>query len=50
MAERLIELLRDPEKRRAMGVNGRRRIEQHFSTANRLKRTTELYQRFLELS
>jgi glycosyltransferase involved in cell wall biosynthesis len=50
MAERLIALLRDPEKRRAMGVNGRRRIEQHFSTANRLKRTTELYQRFLELS
>jgi glycosyltransferase involved in cell wall biosynthesis len=50
MAERLIELLRDPEKRRAMGINGRRRIEQHFSTANRLKRTTELYQRFLELS
>jgi glycosyltransferase involved in cell wall biosynthesis len=50
MAERLIALLRDPEKRRAMGINGRRRIEQHFSTANRLKRTTELYQRFLELS
>ena len=50
MAERLIALLRDPEKRRAMGINGRRRVEQHFSTANRLKRTTELYQRFLELS
>jgi len=50
MAERLIALLRDSEKRRAMGINGRRRVEQHFSTANRLKRTTELYQRFLELS
>jgi len=46
MAERLISLLRDPEKRRAMGINGRRRVEQRFSTENRLKSTKELYQRF----
>ena len=46
MAERLISLLRDPEKRRAMGVNGRRRVEQRFSCETRLKSTTELYQRF----
>ena len=39
MAERLISLLRDPEKRRAMGLNGRRRIEQRFSTENRLTNT-----------
>src|SRR6185503_20286540 len=32
MAERLIALLRDPETRRTMGLNGRRRIEQRFST------------------
>ena len=36
MAERLISLLRDPEKRRTMGLNGRRRVEQRFSTENRL--------------
>jgi glycosyltransferase involved in cell wall biosynthesis len=50
MAERLIALLRDPEKRRAMGISGRRRIEQCFSTENRLKSTIALYQRFLEVS
>jgi glycosyltransferase involved in cell wall biosynthesis len=50
MAERLIALLRDPEKRRAMGISGRRRIEQCFSTENRLKSTIALYQRFLEIS
>ena len=47
MAERLIALLRDPEKRRAMGLSGRHRIEQHFSTANRLETTKALYKRFL---
>lgn len=48
MAERLISLLRDPEKRRAMGLNGRRRIEQCFSTENRLETTIALYKRFLK--
>src|ERR1041385_928153 len=48
MAERLISLLRDPEKRRTMGLNGRRRIEQRFSTENRLAATTTLYERFLD--
>jgi glycosyltransferase involved in cell wall biosynthesis len=47
MAERLIALLRDPEKRRTMGSNGRRRVEQHFSTENRLNTTITLYQKFL---
>src|SRR6185295_12813825 len=47
MAQRLIALLRDPEKRRTMGINGRRRVEQHFSTENRLTTTTALYERFL---
>ena len=47
MAERLIALLRDPEKRRTMGLNGRRRIEQCFSTENRLNTTIRLYQKFL---
>jgi glycosyltransferase involved in cell wall biosynthesis len=48
MAERLISLLRDPEKRRAMGVSGRRRIEQCFSTENRLEATIALYRKFLK--
>lgn len=48
MAERLIALLRDPEKRRAMGISGRRRIEQCFSTENRLKSTIALYKRYLK--
>jgi glycosyltransferase involved in cell wall biosynthesis len=47
MAERLIALLRDPEKRRTMGINGRRRIEQCFSTENRLTTTVFLYKKFL---
>lgn len=47
MAERLIALLRDPEKRRAMGISGRRRIEQCFSTENRLKSTIALYKQYL---
>jgi glycosyltransferase involved in cell wall biosynthesis len=47
MAERLISLLRDPEKSRTMGLNGRRRIEQRFSTENRLKTTIALYHRYL---
>jgi glycosyltransferase involved in cell wall biosynthesis len=47
MAERLIALLRDPGKRATMGVNGRRRVEQRFSTENRLNTTVALYKKFL---
>ena len=47
MAERLISLLRDPTKSRSMGVNGRRLVEQRFSTENRLATTSALYQKFL---
>lgn len=48
MAERLISLLRDPEKRKAMGVNARNRVEQQFSCASRLANTVELYKKFLK--
>jgi glycosyltransferase involved in cell wall biosynthesis len=48
MAERLTALLRDPEKRRTMGVKGRRRVEERFSTETRLKSTIALYKRFLK--
>src|ERR1043165_9837138 len=32
MAQRIIALLRDPDKSRRMGLNGRRLVEQRFST------------------
>ena len=47
MAERLIALLRNPEKRRAMGANGQRLVEQKFSCQNRLTKTVALYRKFL---
>jgi glycosyltransferase involved in cell wall biosynthesis len=47
MAERIISLLRDPDRRRAMGISGRRLVEQRFSCENRLTTTTALYQKFL---
>ena len=48
MAQRLISLLRDPDKSRSMGVNGRRLVEERFSTENRLATTSALYQKFLK--
>ena len=48
MAQRIISLLRDPEKSRRMGMNGRRLVEQRFSTENRLATTLALYRKFLK--
>lgn len=48
MAAKLISLLRDPNKRQAMGINGRRLVQQRFSCENRLTSTSALYQRFLK--
>jgi glycosyltransferase involved in cell wall biosynthesis len=47
MAERISSLLRDPNRRREMGANGRRLVEQKFSRESRLTNTSELYKRFL---
>jgi L-malate glycosyltransferase len=47
MAERIISLLRDPNRRRELGANGRRIVEQKFSGESRLTNTLELYKRFL---
>ncbi len=47
MAERIISLLRDPNRSRTMGLNGRRLVEQRFSTERRLANTSALYQKFL---
>jgi glycosyltransferase involved in cell wall biosynthesis len=48
MAERLVELLKDPELRRAMGRNGRRVVEERFSLESRLSNTSALYKRMLK--
>ena len=47
MADRIISLLRDSDKRRSMGLKGRRLVEQKFSCENRLANTSTLYQKFL---
>ena len=47
MAERLIALLRDPERARAMGAKGRRRVEERFSCEAQLAHTESLYDRLL---
>ena len=47
MAERIVELLRNPERARAMGKYGRQVVETKFSCAAQLARTVELYDRLL---
>jgi glycosyltransferase involved in cell wall biosynthesis len=47
MAERLLSLLRDPERRAEMGRAARRVVEQKFSCESRLSTTAALYQRML---
>jgi glycosyltransferase involved in cell wall biosynthesis len=47
MAERIVELLRDPDRRASMGLNGRRVVEERFSCESRLRNTSALYQRML---
>lgn len=48
MAARLISLLRDPEKARAMGERGRRVVKEEFSCEAQLARTEALYDRLLK--
>lgn len=48
MAERLISLLREPERARLMGRNGQRVVTEKFSCEAQLARTEELYERMLE--
>jgi glycosyltransferase involved in cell wall biosynthesis len=47
MAERIISLLREPDRARAMGERGRRVVEERISCAGQLKRTEELYDKLL---
>jgi glycosyltransferase involved in cell wall biosynthesis len=48
MAERLIALLRDPEKAQSMGARGRQVVQEKFSCEAQLARTEELYDRLLK--
>ena len=48
MADRIIELLRDPAKARIMGENGERVVKEKFSCQAQLMRTEDLYRRLLE--
>ena len=47
MATRLIALLRDPQRARAMGAKGKLVVEEKFSCAAQLARTENLYDRLL---
>ena len=47
MAERLIALLQDPERARAMGARGQRVVKEKFSCEAQLARTESLYDRLL---
>ena len=47
MAERIISLLKDPNRSRMLGLNGRRLVEERFSCEARLANTSALYQKFL---
>ncbi|HEX8179978.1 MAG TPA: glycosyltransferase [Pyrinomonadaceae bacterium] len=47
MAARIIALLREPERARAMGEEGRRVVAQNFSCAAQLRETEALYDRLL---
>jgi glycosyltransferase involved in cell wall biosynthesis len=48
LADAIEELLRDPERRREMGLQGRRRVETQFSRSDVQSATLELYDRMLE--
>jgi glycosyltransferase involved in cell wall biosynthesis len=45
LAARLLELLRDPARRRALGDAGRRRAREHFSADRYVAEVDGLYQR-----
>ncbi|HEY7545643.1 MAG TPA: glycosyltransferase [Blastocatellia bacterium] len=47
MADRIISLLCDPQRARAMGERGRKIIEQNFSCEAQLEKTENLYDRML---
>ena len=47
LAARVVELLQNPERARAMGERGRERVVREFSCAAQLEKTERLYERLL---
>jgi len=47
MANRLLELLQNPELAEKLGNRGRERVEKNFSLAAQLEKTSELYEKLL---
>lgn len=47
LAAKIIDLLKNTEKSRLFGVNGRVRVEKFFSLENQLQKTLEQYKKFL---
>ena len=43
LADAILKLLNSPEKRKEMGIQGRRRVEQSFSLTDNIKKTEQLY-------
>ena len=50
MAARIVTLLQDPERAQLMGERGRAIVEEKFSCAAQVERTTALYERLLKAS
>ena len=48
LATRIDQLLADPEKARAMGTAGRRRVEEHFSWTAIAEQTVQLYRQLVD--
>lgn len=48
LGEALLTLLRDPERSRPMGEEGRRRVLDHFPISNMVAKTEEVYRELLE--
>src|SRR5687768_5135429 len=47
MAQRIISLLREPERARAIGARGRKRVQEQFSCEAQLRRVEEVYGKLL---
>lgn len=47
MAQRIISLLQEPERARAMGAQGRKRVQEQFSCEAQLRRVEDVYDKLL---
>ena len=48
LAERILELLKDPVRARALGEEGRRLVQNEFSVEQMVRETAELYREVLK--